>query len=61
MLQHPDITAAERTGYPRGMEPQIFTTCDWCGAEIRIGDDYYNIHGEILCTQCVDDCKGEAS
>ena len=60
-MQHPDITSAELTGYPRGHEPMIFTTCDWCGAEIQIGDDYYNIHGEILCCECVEDCKGAAS
>ena len=57
-LQHPDITAAERTGYPR--QPRVFTTCDWCGTEIREGDEYYDIHGEILCAECVNECRKEA-
>lgn len=57
---HPAIRAAERTGYPRGYDPGVYTTCDWCGAEIFIGDHYFNIHGEILCEDCVDDCKKEA-
>ena len=59
-LQHPDITAAERTGYPRGRQPRVFTDCDWCGAEIQEGDEYYDIHGEILCAECVNECRKEA-
>ena len=57
MLQHPDVTAAERTGYPRSLAPRVFTTCDWCGEDIRIGDDYYDVHGEILCCECVEACR----
>lgn len=59
-MQHPMITAIEATGYPRGMEERVFTTCDWCGADIVVGEDYYNIHGEILCCKCVEDCREEA-
>lgn len=59
-LQHPDITAAERTGYPRHRQPRVFTTCDWCGTEIQEGDEYYEIHGEILCAECVNECRKEA-
>ena len=31
-LQHPDITAAERTGYAAGREP-VWPVCPECGAE----------------------------
>lgn len=58
--EHPGIRAALRTGYPNGYDPGLFTTCDWCGEEIFIGDDYYDIHGEILCAECVGDCRKEA-
>ena len=56
---HPTIRRTERTGYsfvPRAL------TCDWCDCEISGTDDYYEIHGEILCEECVEDCrKGAAS
>ncbi len=48
---HPVIREIERTGYPR----QRDLTCDWCGETIR--GDYYNIHGEVLCAACVEDCR----
>ena len=54
---HPTIRAIEATGYPRGMKERLFTSCDWCGAEIYDGDRYYNIHGELLCKACVEDCE----
>lgn len=57
---HPTIRNMERTGYPRGCDPRPFTTCDWCGGDIHFGDDYFNIHGEILCCDCVEDCREEA-
>ncbi len=55
---HPVIRSMERTGYPR--RQAMFTDCDWCGCPIWMGDHYYNIHGEVLCADCVDDCKKEA-
>lgn len=58
-LQHPDITAAERTGYALGNEPHDYLECDWCGGFIYLGTEYYDIHGEILCASCVEDCKKE--
>lgn len=57
-LQHPDITAVERTGYRRSRyRPRIFTTCDWCGKTILDGDEYFDVHGEILCDECMSDCR----
>ena len=57
---HPVIRSMERTGYPRGHDPRTFTTCDWCGGDIRVGDEYYDIHGEVLCFDCVQDCLRKA-
>ena len=56
---HPDIRAIERTGYAQS-RPPVFTTCDWCGEDIHYGDDYFEIHGEILCDVCVSDCHKTA-
>lgn len=53
---HPVIRAMERNGYTK----KVFTTCDWCGGEIFCGDEYYNIHGEVLCFDCVQDCLRRA-
>lgn len=49
---HPAIRRAEKTGYAAVHRT---LTCDWCGEVIR--DSYYNIHGEILCGACVEECK----
>ena len=60
-LQHPDITAAERTGYPRGREPEVFAQCEYCGDDIYIGEDYYDIHGYKYCWHCMQNyCLKEA-
>lgn len=56
---HPDIRAAERTGYAYGKEPKGYLTCDWCGGEIYLGTDYYEIQGETICSECVDECRME--
>jgi hypothetical protein len=50
------IRRMERTGRPR----RVFTTCDWCGGDICEGEEYYNIHGEVLCFACVQDCLKRA-
>ena len=54
---HPDIRAMELTGYPRGAHPVPFCTCERCDDEIRIGEDYYDIDGTILCKRCIEDCR----
>lgn len=51
-LQHPDITAAERTGYPAGKEPR-WPVCPVCGAECDT--IYRNKKSEIVgCYECLD-------
>lgn len=54
-LQHPDITAAERTGYPNRIHTGL--SCDWCFGNIYDGEVYFDVHGEILCSDCMDDCR----
>lgn len=56
---HPDIRRTERTGYPNRL-PEARLTCDWCGAAIRDGDEYFDIRGEILCFDCGTDCLRRA-
>ena len=48
-LQHPDITAAERTGYPSRYQIPI---CPWCDTET---DTFYRDRdGEICgCDNCI--------
>ena len=58
---HPVIRNAERCGYPRGMKERLYSSCDWCGAEIYDGDTFYNVHGEVLCAACIRDCKEVAN
>lgn len=59
-LEHPDISNALRTGYPRE-QPQL--VCDKCGEPID--DDYYIMDDVwLLCQDCmldeaVDFLKGE--
>lgn len=52
-LEHPDITAAERTGYPAGHEP-IWPVCPVCGAET---DTFFKsvvgTGGIIGCDHCI--------
>jgi len=40
-IQHPDITQAERTGYPYGVEKEEAIGVDYFGNEIWPGDDYF--------------------
>lgn len=51
-LQHPDITSAERTGYPYGKEP-VYPRCPVCGEECEI--IYRNErYGDIIgCDVCI--------
>ena len=57
---HPDIRSVERTGYAHSVmryRPRVYTTCDWCGRSIIEGDEYYDVHGEILCMECMTECR----
>lgn len=51
MIQHPEITWVERTGYPSWNQP-IEIRCDNCGGIIddEVYEDEYN---ESLCLDCL--------
>lgn len=36
----------------------VFARCEWCGKEILLCDTgYYDFDGDIVCTECVDNCR----
>lgn len=39
---------------------KVFATCEYCGEEIYVGEDYYDLRGEIVCESCVIDCSKTA-
>lgn len=51
MIQHPEISWAEATGYPSWNQPREIR-CDHCGTVIEdeIYEDEYN---EFLCLDCI--------
>jgi hypothetical protein len=51
MIQHPEITYAELTGYPSWNQPRDIV-CDHCGCVIEdeVYEDEYN---ENLCLDCL--------
>jgi hypothetical protein len=50
-MQHPEITWAERTGYPSWNQPQD-VRCDYCG-EVIEDDVYADEFYEFLCLDCL--------
>lgn len=60
-LEHPDVSAIERTGYARGHEPKVYAFCSQCGEPIRVGDLFLRVwHFDCLCERCVDENWDEA-
>ncbi len=55
-LQHPEITRALRTGYPRpeGQLPAV-PACHRCGYILRSGELFGACSGRSLCADCADD------
>ena len=51
MLQHPEITWAERTGYPSWNQPSEIR-CDTCG-DIIEDEVYEDEYHETLCLDCL--------
>lgn len=53
-LEHPDITAAIRTGYPKRAEPEVPYYCGECGEEIDEDEDIYSDRlYDCLCEDCL--------
>lgn len=58
MLEHPDITHALRTGYPRGSDP-VDVRCPVCGCPamyLYVNDD----HEIVGCDECLTQIDAEA-
>jgi len=53
-LTHPTITHTERTGYPYGLEEHEESghECQECGYVVLSGEEYHDVHGDIVCTEC---------
>ncbi len=51
-LEHPDITSAQRTGYPRDNQPRSYY-CGECGTCLDGETVYENEHYEHLCERCL--------
>lgn len=58
MRDHPDIEAAERTGYQH--KPKVFAYCEECGGEIYVGENYYEIRDMVFCPWCIETMRKEA-
>ena len=43
-----------------GSHRKVYATCEWCGAEIYVGESYYDLQGEIVCDSCIIDCSRTA-
>lgn len=61
-LEHPDVSAIERTGYARGHEPKALHFCSECGDPIFVGDYALRVPGwGWICEDCVHDGMEEIS
>lgn len=54
-LQHPDITKAEKYGYPKERKKKKAYCCAVCGEEIYEGESYYWFHEKSYCVACIHD------
>lgn len=52
MLEHPEITWAERTGYPSFNQPMAIYCCE-CGNDITDEDIYEDEEYASLCENCL--------
>lgn len=54
MLEHPEITQIEKTGYPhRRYNSRFACVCHTCDCEMREGDPAYDLGDHIYCEECV--------
>ena len=51
-LEHPDITSALRTGYPRNHRETHYY-CEECGRELTGESKYEDEHHDYLCSDCL--------
>ena len=53
-LEHPDITAALKTGYPQRKSTVYVPCCDMCHEPVTNAEWYFAYGDEIICGNCVD-------
>lgn len=51
-IEHPEITWAERTGYPSYSQP-IEINCEYCGEEVDEDASYVDTYYDYLCEDCL--------
>ena len=51
-IQHPEITWAERTGFPSWAQPSELT-CELCGDELYFDAIYEDFDHDFLCECCL--------
>ena len=59
-LEHPDVTAAQLTGYPRRHTRVYVPNCTMCGEPISSAEWYFPYGDELICSNCIDDHKCSA-
>lgn len=52
MEEHPDITYANATGYPRGEEPEYYF-CQRCNDELLDDEVYEDESYDCICADCL--------
>lgn len=41
-------------------QPEKSCDCAWCGEAIYVGDEYYELAGESVCADCINEKKRRA-
>ena len=52
ILEHPDITYALRTGYPRPVREPRSIKCAYCDKELSGDDEAIDYDGDYVCEEC---------
>lgn len=52
ILEHPDITYALRTGYPRPVREPRSIKCAYCDKELSGDDETIDYDGDYVCAEC---------
>lgn len=51
-LEHPEITCAERTGYPSWLQHKE-RKCEECGDYLYLDETYEDEYHDFLCEECL--------
>ena len=53
-MTHPDILKMQLDGF-LALPPHTVGECDVCGDELHNSDEYYNVHDDMVCDNCIID------